>query len=63
MLGVVVPAAGCDPSAALAESLRQSLREELAHFKIPYRVEFAEALPKSPVGKILRNEVTAGRLA
>ena len=63
VLGVVVPAAGCDPSAALAESLRQSLREELAHFKIPYRVEFAEALPKSPVGKILRNEVTAGRLA
>lgn len=61
VLGVVVPAAGCDPSAGLAESLRQSLREELAHFKIPYRIEFAEALPKSPVGKILRNEVTAGR--
>ena len=61
VLGVVVPAAGCDPSAGLAESLRQSLREELAHFKIPYRIEFAEVLPKSPVGKILRNEVAAGR--
>ena len=61
VLGVVVPAEGCDPSAELAETLRQSLREELAHYKIPYRIEFTGSIPKSPVGKILRSEVAARR--
>ena len=59
VLGVVVPAGGCTPSAELAEALRQGLREELAHYKIPYRIRFAESIPKSPVGKILRSEVAA----
>ena len=59
VLGVVVPAGGCEPTDGLAEALRQSLREELAHYKIPYRIQFAAAIPKSPVGKILRNEVAA----
>ena len=59
VLGVVVPAGGYAPSAELSESLRQSLREELAHYKIPYRIRFAESIPKSPVGKILRSEVAA----
>lgn len=61
VLGVVVPAAGHDPSAELAEALRDGLREELAHYKVPYRIEFAETIPKSPVGKILRSEVASGR--
>ncbi len=61
VLGVVVPAEGCEPTDELAETVRLSLREELAHFKIPYRIEFADAIPKSPVGKILRNEVAARR--
>ena len=60
VLGIVVPATGHEPSAELAEALRLSLGEELAHFKIPYRIEFAESLPKSPVGKILRSEVIPG---
>ncbi len=60
VLGVVVPAEGCEPTAGLAEALRRSLREELAHFKIPYRIRFAESIPKSPVGKILRHEVAPG---
>ena len=59
VLGVVVPAGGYAPSAELAEALRESLREELAHYKIPYRIRFAEAIPKSAVGKILRSEVAA----
>ena len=61
VLGVVVPAAGCEPTDGLAEALRQSLREELAHYKVPYRIRFVESIPKSPVGKILRNEVAAAR--
>ena len=61
VLGVVVPADGHDPSAELSETLRQSLREEMAHYKIPYRIEFTGSIPKSPVGKILRSEVAARR--
>ena len=60
VLAVVVPAAEHPPSAELAETLRQSLRGELAHYKVPYRIAFAESIPKSPVGKILRHEVSAG---
>lgn len=60
VLGVVVPAAGWAPTDELAESLRRSLRDELAHFKIPYRIRFADSIPKSPVGKILRNQVAQG---
>lgn len=59
VLGVVVPAEGQGASAELAETLRRSLRDELAHYKVPYRIAFADAIPKSPVGKILRNEVAA----
>ncbi len=59
VFGMVVPAAGSKPSEELSETLRRSLRQELAHYKVPYRIEFAETIPKSPVGKILRNEVSA----
>ena len=58
VLGVVVPAEGCEPTDELAEILRQSLGQELAHYKIPYRIQFTQSIPKSPVGKILRSEVT-----
>ena len=58
VLGVVVPAEGCEPTDELAEILRQSLGQELAHYKIPYRIQFAQSIPKSPVGKILRSQVT-----
>lgn len=61
VLAVAVPAPGHEPSAELAETLRRSLGEELAHFKVPYRIDFTESLPKSPVGKILRSEVVPGK--
>lgn len=32
-------------------------RERLAHFKVPKRVEFRQALPKSAAGKILKREL------
>jgi len=37
-----------------AEELIAFCRERLAHFKVPKRVEFVEALPKSAAGKILK---------
>jgi acyl-CoA synthetase (AMP-forming)/AMP-acid ligase II len=39
---------------ATADELRASVRERLAGYKVPKRVEIVESIPKSPVGKILR---------
>jgi long-chain acyl-CoA synthetase len=45
-----------DP-ALTAQSLIQHCRENLTGYKVPRHVEFRDALPKSPVGKILRREL------
>ena len=46
------------PGAALAESdVVAHCRREMAAYKVPKRVVFLEALPKSPVGKILRKDL------
>jgi long-chain acyl-CoA synthetase len=46
------------PGAALAEGDVQShCRRELAGYKVPRQVVFLDALPKSPVGKILRKQL------
>ena len=39
---------------ALAEELRQFVRERIAGYKCPRRVEFLDELPKTPTGKIQR---------
>jgi acetyl-CoA synthetase len=54
---VVVLAAGQTPSDALAQSVREALRDQIAPFKVPHKIEFAETLPKSAVGKILRSSL------
>ena len=46
------------PNAALsAEEVRAALSESLAPYKLPAVVEFVEAIPKSPSGKILRKDI------
>ena len=45
------------PGDALAERIRQDVRSRIAPYKTPHLVEFADALPKSPVGKVLRREL------
>ncbi len=50
----MVLADGYKPSADFAQSIRESLRGQIAPYKIPHNIEFAESLPKSAVGKILR---------
>jgi acyl-CoA synthetase (AMP-forming)/AMP-acid ligase II len=45
---------GQSPSDSLAQAVHESLRHQIAPFKLPHRIEFAESLPKSAVGKILR---------
>ncbi|NIR31806.1 MAG: long-chain-fatty-acid--CoA ligase FadD [Gammaproteobacteria bacterium] len=44
-------------SALTAEVLRAHCRKQLTGYKVPKHVEFAEELPKSNVGKILRREL------
>jgi acyl-coenzyme A synthetase/AMP-(fatty) acid ligase len=58
---IVVLEEGHDPSSDLAEAIRESLRTRIAPFKVPHRIEFTQALPKSPVGKILRSELTKSK--
>jgi acyl-CoA synthetase (AMP-forming)/AMP-acid ligase II len=33
------------------------LKGRIASYKVPHVIEFAESLPKSPVGKVLRREL------
>ncbi len=42
-----------------AGELLAHCRRELAAFKVPKRIYFAEALPKSPAGKVLKRELQA----
>jgi len=58
---VVVLGPGEAASPRLAEGIRSELRARLAPFKVPHAIEFAETLPKSPIGKVLRREVARQR--
>ena len=40
-----------------AQALWEHCREHLTRYKLPHRIEFVGALPKSPLGKTLRREV------
>jgi long-chain acyl-CoA synthetase len=53
-----VVALGKDRSAS-AEEIVAWCKERLAAYKYPRRVEFVEALPKGPTGKILKRELRA----
>lgn len=47
---------------ATPEELRAFCRERLADYKAPRRVEFADVLPRNPLGKVLKRELRS-RLA
>lgn len=42
---------------ATGEDIIRFCREQVAHYKAPKSVEFVEALPKNPQGKILKREI------
>ena len=50
-----------DPARAgdgLAQEIRAMLKDRIAPYKVPHIIEFTDTLPKSPVGKVLRRELT-----
>jgi len=55
---VVVLSQDQKPSDVLAQAIRRDLSAQIAPFKIPHIIEFTEALPKNPVGKLLRSALT-----
>ncbi len=42
---------------ATAEEIRNFCKDKLAKYKIPYHIEFRDALPKTMVGKVLRRSL------
>ncbi len=53
-LALVVPKLGQKPS---AEDIIQHVRQRLAHYKAPKKVEFRDELPKGGTGKILKRQL------
>ncbi len=56
IVAVVVRRQGMDED---AESLVAFCKEQLAGFKVPRRIVYADSLPRNPTGKILKRELRA----
>jgi len=50
----IVPQPGRAGDAALARELQDFVKQRIAPYKYPRLVEFLEALPKTPTGKLQR---------
>jgi long-chain acyl-CoA synthetase len=50
---------GREKSEAMREKIGQYMKEKVAPYKVPKRIEFMDELPKSAVGKILKRELRA----
>ena len=57
----VVLAAGAEPSDALVAELQAHAKAQIAPYKYPREIEFAEALPKTATGKLRRSELREPR--
>jgi acetyl-CoA synthetase len=53
----IVPVAGQEPSAALADEIKEFVRKRLSAYAYPRRIEFVGELPKTLTGKIRRIEL------
>jgi acyl-CoA synthetase (AMP-forming)/AMP-acid ligase II len=54
IMAVIVPKPGAKPS---EEAIAQHCRQALGGYKIPRRFAFVERLPRSAMGKVLKNEL------
>ncbi|MEN2977053.1 AMP-binding protein [Tistrella bauzanensis] len=59
---VVVPAAGVIGDAVLIKALQDHVKQTLAPYKYPRLIEFRDALPKTPNGKLRRSALKAAAL-
>jgi acetyl-CoA synthetase len=50
---------GTPAGEAIAEDIRLNVQKRIAPYKVPHVVEFIDALPKSPVGKVLRRSLVS----
>lgn len=57
VVAVVKPAPGHEPGPELEQRLLDALSGRLARYKIPRRVDFVEALPRTPTGKLAKTEL------
>jgi long-chain acyl-CoA synthetase len=55
VIKAVIVAQGC----CQADAVLAFCRERLAAYKVPAMLEFREELPRSPLGKVLKNELTS----
>lgn len=55
---VIVPRDGFLAETETGEDILAALKTRVARYKIPHVIEFTDALPKSPVGKVLRRALT-----
>ena len=56
--GIVVKAAGASTDdSALAADIIAATRDRLAHYKCPTSIDFIDALPRNPSGKVLKREL------
>jgi 2-aminobenzoate-CoA ligase len=56
----VVPRAGTEPGPALVHELQEHVKHTLAPYKYPRAIEFVDALPRTPTGKLQRSALRAG---
>ncbi|MFG3615308.1 acyl-CoA synthetase [Nocardia sp. NPDC047654] len=54
---VVQPAPGVEAGPELAAELRDYLRERIAHYKVPKSFDFADDLPRTPTGKLVKGKL------
>ncbi len=59
----VVLAPGCEATHALADEIRESVRDRLARHEYPREIEFVASLPMTATGKILRRELRDREIA
>ncbi len=57
MKAFILPAAGHEPSEALAEEIKGFVRDRLSAYAYPRKIEFVTELPKTLTGKIRRIEL------